>query len=195
VAYVTPHRGEAVAFIANVQTGDAKPFLKSGKGPEKLRWCSFVTDQRLVCRYGGWSTSGMLIPFSRLIAVNSDGSGMKELGQSQSFYDAGYRQYDGHYRLAAGSGGSVLMQRSYIPERARGTRMVRRTDGLGVDRIDTNTAKSRHGRARRDASFYLSDGIGNVRVMARGNRQWVTDQLLTGRLVTIIAGRTHEWKP
>src|SRR5437868_6264160 len=49
VAYVTPAPGgEAVAFIANVQTGgDAKPFLKSGKGPEKLRWCSFVTDQRL----------------------------------------------------------------------------------------------------------------------------------------------------
>ena len=97
VAYVSPAPGgEAVAFVANVQTGEAKGFLKSGKGPEKLRWCSFVTEQRLICRYGGVvDTAGTLLPFSRLIAVNSDGSGMKELGQRESAYDAGYRQYDG----------------------------------------------------------------------------------------------------
>jgi dienelactone hydrolase len=201
VAYVTPAPGgAAVAFIANVQTGDAKPFLKSGKGPEKLRWCSFVTDQRLVCGYGGVvDQAGMLMPFSRLIAVDSDGSGMKELGQSQSFYDAGYRQYDGDIiDWLPGSGGSVLMQRSYIPEAGRSsTRMVRRTDGLGVDRIDTNTAKVAVVEgARRDASFYLSDGVGNVRVMgAAGTANGVTDQLLTGKTRYYYRPvGTHDWK-
>ena len=201
VAYVTPAPGgEAVAFIANVQTGDAKPFLKSGNGPEKLRWCSFVTEQRLVCKYGGVvDQAGMLIPFSRLIAVNSDGSGMKELGQSQSFYDADYRQYDGNIiDWLPGSGGSVLMERSYIPEAGNGaTRMVRRTDGLGVDRIDTNTLKvSVVEGARRDASFYLSDGVGNVRVMgAAGTANGVVDQLLTGKTRYYYRPiGTHDWK-
>ncbi len=158
VAYVTPAPGgEAVAFIANVQTGDAKPFLKSGKGPEKLRWCAFVTEQRLVCRYGGViDQSGMLIPFSRLIAVNSDGSGMKELGQSQSYYDAGYRQYDGDIiDWLPGAGGSVLMQRSYIPEAGHGgTRMVRRTDGLvSIGSIPTRSrSRSSKGRGATRAS-------------------------------------------
>src|SRR4051794_18358885 len=187
VAYVAPAPGgDAIAFVANVQTGDTKPFLRSGKGPEKLRWCSFVTEQRLVCRYGGVvDQAGVLLPFSRLIAVNSDGSGIKELGQSQSFYDAGYRQYDGDIiDWLPGSGGSVLMQRSYIPEAGNGaTRMVRRTDGLGVDRIDTNTLKiSVVEGARRDASFYLSDGQGNVRVMgSEGTSNGVSDQMLTGK--------------
>src|SRR5437868_14828121 len=201
VAYVTPAPGgEAVAFIANVQTGDAKPFLKSGRGPEKLRWCSVVTDQRLVCRYGGVvDQAGSLIPFSRLIAVNSDGSAMKELGQSQSFYDAGYRQYDGDIiDWLPGSGGSVLMQRSYIPEAGHGgTRMVRRSDGLGVDRIDTNTLKVTVVEgARRDASSYLSDGLGNVRVMAAaGTENGVIEQQLTGKTRYFYRPvGTHDWK-
>src|SRR3954469_19120315 len=70
VAYVAPAPGgEAVAFIANVQTGNAKPFLRSGKGPEKLRWCAFAAEHRLVCRYTGVADqAGLLLPFSRLIA-------------------------------------------------------------------------------------------------------------------------------
>ncbi|HEX6784008.1 MAG TPA: alpha/beta fold hydrolase [Sphingomicrobium sp.] len=201
VVYVTPSpSGGAVAFIANVQTGDAKPFLKSGSGAEKLRWCSFVTEQRLVCRYGGViDDAGLLIPFSRLIAVNSDGSDLKELGQSQSFYDAGYRQYDGDIiDWLPGSGGSVLMQRNYIPESGRGgTRMVRRSDGLGVDRVDTNTGKVTVVEgARRDATFYLSDGIGNVRVMgAAGTENGVTDQQLTGKTRYFYRPvGSHDWK-
>lgn len=201
VVYVTPSPGGgAVAFIANVQTGDAKPFLKSGSGAEKLRWCSFVTEQRLVCRYGGViDNAGLLIPFSRLIAVNSDGSDLKELGQSQSFYDAGYRQYDGDIiDWLPGSGGSVLMQRNYIPESGRGgTRMVRRSDGLGVDRVDTNTGKVTVVEgARRDATFYLSDGIGNVRVMgAAGTENGVTDQQLTGKTRYFYRPvGSHDWK-
>ena len=201
VVYVTPSPGGgAVAFIANVQTGDAKPFLKSGSGAEKLRWCSFVTEQRLVCRYGGViDNAGLLIPFSLLIAVNSDGSDLKELGQSQSFYDAGYRQYDGDIiDWLPGSGGSVLMQRNYIPESGRGgTRMVRRSDGLGVDRVDTNTGKVTVVEgARRDATFYLSDGIGNVRVMgAAGTENGVTDQQLTGKTRYFYRPvGSHDWK-
>src|SRR3954470_3158558 len=52
VSYVAPTRaGGAEAFIADVQTGNSKPFLSTGNGPERLSWCHFVTDQRLICRY------------------------------------------------------------------------------------------------------------------------------------------------
>lgn len=201
VAYVAPAAGGgAVAFIANVQTGDVKPFLKSGTGAEKLRWCAFVTEQRLVCRYGGVvDASGVLVPFSRLIAVNGDGSGMKQLGQSESFYDAGYRQYDGDIiDWLPGSGGSVLMQRAYLPEAGRGaTRMIRRADGLGVDRIDTNTLKVTVAEGpRRDASFYLSDGVGNVRVMgAAATENGAADEMLSGKTRYYYRPvGTHDWK-
>ncbi|NUR45136.1 MAG: S9 family peptidase [Sphingomonas sp.] len=201
VAYVSPAPGgEAVAFVANVQTGEAKGFLKSGKGPEKLRWCSFVTEQRLICRYGGVvDTAGTLLPFSRLIAVNSDGSGMKELGQRESAYDAGYRQYDGSViDWLPGAGGSVLMQRQYIPEAGRSqTRMERHVEGLGVDRIDTITGKvTAIEGARRDASFYMTDGNGNVRVMgALQIGGGASEDQLTGKIRYYYrAVGSNEWK-
>jgi len=79
-----------------VQTGDAKPFLNSGNGGDHLRRCRFVTDQRLICKYTAIvDDAGVLLGFSRLVAINSDGSDLKQLGQESSYYDAGYRQYDG----------------------------------------------------------------------------------------------------
>ncbi|MFL6777296.1 MAG: hypothetical protein ACJ8FN_13015, partial [Sphingomicrobium sp.] len=77
VSYIAPAQGGGtVAFIANVVSGETKPFLSSGKGGEKIRWCAFVTDQRLICRYTAiLDNTGVLLSFGRLIAVNSDGSG------------------------------------------------------------------------------------------------------------------------
>jgi len=120
VSYVGPSsNGGAVAFIANVQTGDSKAFLNSGKDGDHLRWCRFVTDQRLICRYTAiMNDAGVLLGFSRLIAINSDGSGLKQLGQGSSYFDAGYRQFDGDILdWLPGSGGPVLMGRQYVPAR------------------------------------------------------------------------------
>lgn len=160
VVYVAPAPGgKAVAFIADVQTGDAKPFLRSGKDGERLRWCGFATERRLVCQYGGVvDQAGDLLPYNRLIAINNDGSALIELGQSGSYaaiYGTRGLQYGGDIiDWLPGSAGSVLMQH------------VRQAAGLGVDRIDTNTGKvTAVLGARRDASFYMTDGNGNVRVM------------------------------
>jgi len=58
VSYIAPSSGGgAVGFIANVQTGDSKPFIKAGNSGEHLRWCAFVTDQRLICKYTGIADS------------------------------------------------------------------------------------------------------------------------------------------
>src|SRR3954453_22145123 len=95
VAFLAPAPGGAwVPFTANIATGESKPFLRPGKGTDKLHWCRFVTDQRLICRYGGIArnSEGVLLGYSRLIAINRDWSEMKQLGQSSSFYDAGIRQ-------------------------------------------------------------------------------------------------------
>jgi hypothetical protein len=136
VSYVAPTRaGGAEAFIADVQTGNSKPFLSTGNGPERLSWCHFVTDQRLICRYTAIvDDSGVLLGFSRLVAVNSDASNLKQLGQSSSFYDAGIRQYDGDVLdWRPGPGGSVLMEREYMRESGTtGTRMVRTKNGYGL---------------------------------------------------------------
>ena len=199
VSYVAPAAGGgSVAFIADVQSGETKPFLNSGKGPERLRWCTFVTDKRLVCRYTAnvVDPSGMLLGFSRLIAVNSDGSDIKQLGQQPSFYDEGIRQVDGEIvDWLPGGDGSVLMARAYTPETGTtGTRMVRSASGFGVDRVDTTTLKtSRVGEPRADVGLYMTDGQGNVRLMARIGTDY---EMLTGKskyYYRTISSR--DWKP
>ena len=197
VSYVAPSSGGgAVAFIADVQTGDSKPFLNSGKGGDHLRWCRFVTDQRLICRYTGIvNDAGVLLGFSRLIAVNSDGSDMKQLGQGDSFYDAGLRQFDGEVLdWLPGQGGSVLMGRAYIPEGRSGTRMVRSKNGYGVDRVDTVTLKASPVEAPHPGvSGYWSDGQGHVRLMSEAG---IDNDLLTGKdKYSYRTAGSRDWKP
>ena len=197
VAYVAPAPGGgAVAFIADVQSGDSKPFLNSGKGNDRLRWCKFVTDQRLICRYTAIDKdAGDLIGFSRLIAVNSNGTDLKQLGQASSYYDAGLRQNDGTVLdWLPGGNGSVLMAREYIPEAGKtGTRMIRSKLGYGVDRIDTNTLDVAVVEpANHEADGYMSDGLGNVRIMEFPG---VANDLLTGKTKYYYRTKgSRDWK-
>ena len=197
VAYVAPAPGGgAVAFIADVQSGDSKPFLNSGKGNDRLRWCKFVTDQRLICRYTAIDKdAGDLIGFSRLIAVNSNGTDLKQLGQATSYYDAGLRQNDGTVLdWLPGGNGSVLMAREYIPEAGKtGTRMIRSKLGYGVDRIDTNTLDVAVVEpANHEADGYMSDGLGNVRIMEFAG---VANDLLTGKTKYYYRTKgSRDWK-
>lgn len=171
VAYLQPiNAGGVVAYIADVETGAIKPFLKSTRASinERLDWCSFVTDTRLVCQFR-WllQDGGQIIPFARNIAINSDGSGVKQLGQRASHNDERIRQDDGAIiDWLPGGGGSVLMAREYIPEvNTTGSRLGRTDDGVGVDRIDTVSGSAKGiERPRKGISGYMTDGRGNVRV-------------------------------
>jgi dienelactone hydrolase len=76
------------------------------------------------------------------------------------------------------------MERQYVPEEGKGgTRMVRTKRGVGVDKIDTLTLKVTPVEgARSDVDFYLSDGLGNVRLMAlTGVANGVYEGMLTGK--------------
>lgn len=198
VSYIAPSKGGgSVAFIADVKTGETKAFVNSGKGSEHLRWCHFVTDRRLICQYTAVvNDAGVLIGFSRLIAINSDGSELKELGQPSSWYDANIRQNDGNVLdWLPGGNGSVLMARQYVRESGKtGTRMSRTKNGYGVDRIDTNTLKLVQVEPpKQDVGGYLSDGRGNVRLMSMVA---VNDQLLTGKTKYYYRETgSKSWKP
>ncbi|HEV2596049.1 MAG TPA: S9 family peptidase [Sphingomicrobium sp.] len=198
VSYVAPASGGgSVAFTADVQSGESKPFLNSGKGPERLRWCHFVTDRRLICRYVAnvVRADGVLVGFSRLVAVNSDGSDLKELGQPSSFFDADIRQNDGSILdWLPGQDGSILMERDYVREAGTtGTRMVRTRNGIGVDRLDTVTLKSTViEEPHADVDGYMTDGRGSVRLMERVAAK---EGLLTGKSQYFYrTANTRDWK-
>lgn len=184
VSYVAPLQGSSsAAFVADLTTGDVRPFLKAGRPGEKIQWCRFVTDSRLVCKYSVLTTvEGQLVPFTRLIAVDSSGANVRQLGQDQSYQDASLRQFDGDIiDWLPGQGGSVLMAKVFIPEAGTtGTRLGRDRDGLAVTRVDTITLKAQNLESpKRLVTDYLTDGRGSVRLMSTEEER---DGILTGRI-------------
>jgi dipeptidyl aminopeptidase/acylaminoacyl peptidase len=184
IIYLTPGSGRrTAAVIASAAAGTSQSFLTSEGEPETLRRCNFVASTRAVCRFrGNFEMQGVLTPFVRLIAVDTNGGNTKLLGQKSRGYDERLRQFDGSVIDWLGSShGSLLMQREYVPEAGRtGSLIARSKDGLGVDQIDTATLRSKSVEPPNGSvSGYWSDGRGNVRLMS--SLETSSEGLLTGR--------------
>jgi acetyl esterase/lipase len=182
IVYVAPGAGrQTVAYIASLEGGTPQPILSTDANPQRLSWCSFVTNDRLICRIHALTDfAGTLIGNSRLLAIDTDGTDPQELGQRRSEYDAYVRQFDGAILdWLPGEGGDVLMSQEYIPEAGRiGTRLIRKKEGLAVERIDTRTLKKRTIEPPIEhAADYITDAHGNVRIMMAARSQGATGQL------------------
>ncbi|HWJ37706.1 MAG TPA: hypothetical protein VNR86_02970, partial [Sphingomicrobium sp.] len=98
VIYITPGPARSsIAVIGKLDTGQFSQVASAGGDPDILRWCNFVSSTRSICRITGNNIDNLVnvIGFSRLISINNDGSDPKLLGQTDSFYDAHARQFDG----------------------------------------------------------------------------------------------------
>ncbi|HUE78813.1 MAG TPA: S9 family peptidase [Sphingomicrobium sp.] len=158
-----------VVEVADLQSGKIQRMVDTDGKPERLSWCSFAGESSLVCRYGGIDrVDNLLVGFSRLITLGTDGAPLKQLGQKASSRDQYIRQSDGAViDWLPGEQGQVLMARAYVPEGETTGRLISRTrEGLGVDKIDLKSLKVTPVETpRKNADIYLSDGRGNVRLM------------------------------
>ncbi len=172
VVFMQPGPGrETIAYVYELAGGGAaRQVARTSGSPERLRWCNFAANDRLVCQIVAMdATAGFLIPFARLISVDLEGGNPQLLGERRSQDDARIRQNDGAIiDWLGGSEGAVLMAREYVPEAGRvGSRVSRTADGLSVDRIDVRTARATRVEApNRRAGAYISDGRGTVRIMS-----------------------------
>jgi dipeptidyl aminopeptidase/acylaminoacyl peptidase len=199
VLYLTPGPGwKTFAVVGSLDTGQFKQMVSTDGDPESLSWCHFASMTRAVCKFGGLVESqalGDLLGFSRLIAMDTNGTNAKLLGQPESAHESGLRQNDGEIiDWLAGSEGEVLVDRLYLPEEVLGTNIKRRKKGWGVDRLNVTTLRSDPIEEPRDAAGYMTDGLGQVRVMS------ITDArdsgMLTGRVRYFYrTQKAHDWKP
>ena len=171
IVYLTPGPGAStMVVVQRLGAAEANVVMRTDGDPERLRWCNFVANDRIVCRITLLMRENeSFIPYSRLLAIGTDGSNPQLLGQRQSFFDAYTRQFDGSIiDWLPDENGTVLMSRSYVPEAGRiGTRLVREDRGLGVDRVDVRTLRSTSVENANDRAVqYISDGRGHVRIMA-----------------------------
>ncbi len=198
VAYVMPSTGMGtIVVVANADGTGVKGVARADGDPLHLTDCGWSSPIRLTCReYGlGW-IGNVLAPFSRLFALNADGSKMLSLARRKS-NAARVSQFDGRViDWLAGDDGAVMMARDFVPEgdNALNPADKGQADGLGVDRVDTATGRSRMiERPVANAADYLSDGQGTIRLVAVNE---AAGSVLTG--VTAYRYRLvgdRDWKP
>ena len=158
-----------IAVVVDLVTGTATQVARADGNPINITGCEWTAADRLVCQlYGLQRVQSLLLPVARTLAMDADGKKQIFLGQKDTLEQVGKRLGDGGVvDWMNGTDGAVLMSRSYVPESTTGRLMGRVEEGLGVDRIDTRTGKSTQvERPGDDATNYISDGRGNIRIMS-----------------------------
>src|SRR3569623_859435 len=169
IAYITPTRGRGAALsIIDATNGNEKVVLTSSGNLDQLTDCHWSTDSRLICNvYMILDTGDGKFGFTRIIAVNSDGGGVKVLSARANERSLGIAYNGGDLIDWGGDGtGSVLMTRVFIPEETTGTIVANNRSGLGVELIDTVTLSRKTVEPpHAGAVDFITDGRGNIRVM------------------------------
>ncbi|HEU0309770.1 MAG TPA: hypothetical protein VFR36_00935, partial [Sphingomicrobium sp.] len=184
IVYLAPGAGpQTIAKVLDLDTNKTVNLIGSDGKPDKLDWCEFATETQLICRYSGnGNYDGVLVGFSRLATLSLTGSEVKSLASRQSSSDLYLRQNDGAVLdWLPDEEGSVLMARTYVPKVLNSASNIKNDrHGLGVDKVDLSTMKSKAVEpARKEASRYMTDGRGVVRIM--GLAQTDGAGQLTGR--------------
>jgi dipeptidyl aminopeptidase/acylaminoacyl peptidase len=171
VSYITPTQGQGSALTTLSLAAGAKPriALSSDGDPDRIEWCRWVSNDRLACMvYAIIKDPAGLLGYTRLVAVNSDGSNLRLLSRRDDVHARGVAFGGGQIiDWLPGEDGVVLMTRVYVPNDRLGTRLASSEQGLGVDRVDTrDLSVQRVEPPKTDAAAYISDGHGSVRIMA-----------------------------
>jgi hypothetical protein len=199
VVYVAPGPGQAsTAFTLGLAKGSVPKAAMSSDGkPYRLEGCDWVSNQRLACLVFGVIADPQLrvLPMSRILAVNTDGSNLRVLSTRENEHAHGFALGGGEIiDWLPDEDGSVLMTRIYLRDDHAGTRMSNSKTGLGVDRIDTQTLDVKQAAPPDPLAFeYITDGRGTVRIV--GNRGTRSAGFDTGAITFLYqAPGTPDWK-
>ena len=175
VAYVSPRKGGGQVLSIADLTGKAPPkaILAESHDRETLTDCRWATDTRLICRiHIIYDDTSRMLGFTRLMALNSDGTGIAMLTRDGADGAIGYAQSGGAVIdwNVPDQPGHVLFAKVFVPRDGGatygGSVISKLDEGLGVEDLDVVTLKRRIvERGKREAAEYISDGKGTVRIM------------------------------
>ena len=200
IAYIAPSTGEGNDLYVLGTTDVATPrlILRASGSPEILRRCQWVNTVRIICTLGGREeVDGEIYAFSIVIAVDATGGNVQVLsnGRGQNAIGLDFRggtMIDG----LQSDDDAILMMRSYVPQARMTSVGTRGGEGMGVDRIDVNSGEaSRVEPPRRDATDYITDGEGHVRIIGVQGEIGGTGQLSNTVRYLYRATGSAEWQP
>ncbi len=198
LAVIQPAVGQgATLYVVDIASGKSVRVTGIDGDPERLDWCRWVSNERLLCSIFAMSEiEAVLAPFSRLVAFNADGSDAKIVSARASDRATGYDQSGGQVLdWLPEEDGAILKSRKFIPELMTGSHVGNTLDGIGVERIDTSTLKARTIETpKRDAVEYISDGHGRIRVMGIQPPQGATGYAGRSIIYRYRAKDSDDWK-
>lgn len=170
IAYIIPDKGQGSRlFTVDIANGGKSvPALSATGDPERLSYCEWVSNVRLICLVSMvLREAGEPVSVSRLVAVNADGTELKLVSMRQGYNAERFSYFGGSLiDLLPAEDGAVLLGREYVPEGRTGSLISKSDEGYGVDRVDTKTLAAKSVvRPTRLATEYISDGTGAVRIM------------------------------
>ena len=199
VAFIAPGPGTMTDLFA-IDLDDAqsnpKRVTRASGDPENLQWCNWVSNIRMACQIGGIEkNSGDLYRYTRLIAINSDGSNPVVLSKRHDSTALGLSLSGGQIiDWLPLEENSVLMTRYHLEEVRVGSRVGNRDEGLAVEKIDTQTGKTRFvERPELEAVEYITDGQGNVRI--KGTRTKLGRTELDSGEIRYFYQTDGKWQP
>lgn len=175
IAVVAPVAGQGSALLVADSRADGefvfRRILTADGNPNRMGRCDWTSPTRLIC--SAYALTQLVTTdigyISRFFALDVTGAGLKQLDNPTDYRKSSYLQLGGGAIIdrSPGGDGAILMARYYSPEISVGDRSADTRDGFAVDLIDTNTLKARNvEKPRLDAFGYITDGKGNVRIMA-----------------------------
>lgn len=178
--YIEPGSGsdETIVIVDLVAGGVPKAITTTNEAQARLLGCAWATEERIVCQiYGYVENGGVIIGFSRVIAMKADGSGLARLTPSTDWRTLGILQDGGNWLAldVPGDEEKILMTRRYIKESGENTRLFNDREGLGVDAVDVANGRRKVVEApNRMATDFIADENGRLRIME------VTDTIASG---------------
>lgn len=169
VVYVVPRgsRGSAVLTQSLEAGAKAKLAATADGAPDRFAGCAWVSNERVVCELVGIVKTTELLPFSRLLAFNADGTNPRLLGKRTNAWTRGVALGDaGIVDWLPDQDGFLLMSRVSLPDDHLGSRIGSTEEGVGVDMVDTRTLESKVIEAPKHRALrYISDGRGTIRII------------------------------
>ena len=170
VAYLAPKAGQGSAvYVANLNGGEPRLAASADGNPQRLVGCEWVANDRLACKIFASVNALGALPVTRMVALDADGSDVKVLTQQDNIDQRYGNTYGGNViDLLPGDDGAVLLDRWFVPEIARKTRLAQEKEGFGVVRVDTRSLSTRTVEEPvRFGAEFITDGHGKVRIMGK----------------------------
>ena len=167
--------GERLAVVD--LTGEAKlrSILVSKGKPDRISFCRWPTNDLILCSASFVRDDGAgEVGYTRLFTLHPDGSGMKAVSKESNNRSLYAVQHGGSIVdwQAAGAPGRILLTRQFVPETGIGSSIRHDKEGLGVESVDLETqARTTVEAPRSEASEFISDGFGQVRIIGTRPRQ------------------------